>query len=318
MCRSGVVPEPERGGPLSQLAIIKFIQSFSTPTLDGIFGVITSLGSEGVYVLLLPLVFWIVDKPRGFRLGILFLASMCVNSGLKDYFHVPRPAESSGIRVLLGESGTGFSFPSGHAQGAMTVWGFLASRFGGGALTAAAVVIPLLVSLSRLYLGLHYLQDVAAGLGLGLVLLWVFNRIDKLVSEPPTGGTGLFSSFPVKLAAVALLPWAALSIYRSEDAFKLAGYAVGFALGYMIETGTMNVSFRASAGKQLLKLVLGYAVFFALKEFSRPLFPDGPMQLARYGLLGLWIALAAPLVFRLLRLEDRHRGIFGPGFRLLQ
>jgi membrane protein DedA with SNARE-associated domain/membrane-associated phospholipid phosphatase len=77
----------------------------------------------------------------------------------------------------IGPVVSGHSFPSGHATQAMAVWGMLAivtavrSPRARIPATTAAVLIILLVGLSRLYLGVHWLSDVLAGYALGGVVL---------------------------------------------------------------------------------------------------------------------------------------------------
>jgi undecaprenyl-diphosphatase len=68
----------------------------------------------------------------------------------------------------------GTSFPSGHATGAAAFYLALAvvllSVLGGrgrGPLLAMAVVVPVVVSATRVVLGVHYLSDVTAGLLIG-------------------------------------------------------------------------------------------------------------------------------------------------------
>jgi undecaprenyl-diphosphatase len=92
-------------------------------------------------------------------------------------FHRPRPT----IVAYLSDAGW-YSYPSGHAMLAWIVWGFglallahvIASRGARLALRTTALVLPCLISISRIYLGVHYPTDVLAGLllAIGWVLLW--------------------------------------------------------------------------------------------------------------------------------------------------
>ncbi|SRR5260221_6859202 len=97
-----------------------------------------------------------------------------LNMELKRYFARARPDVAEMLRLA-----TGYSFPSGHAMGSMVVLGalaYLASRaipnWGGrSAAIALAMVLTLSVSLSRVYLGAHWMSDIVAGLTAGGV--WV-------------------------------------------------------------------------------------------------------------------------------------------------
>jgi undecaprenyl-diphosphatase len=100
--------------------------------------------------------------------GVLILA-------LKRIIQRPRPLY--GAAFLHGES---FSFPSGHAMGALIGYGMLAyvlvivwaeRRRAQVAVVAIAAVLVAAIGLSRLYLGVHYFSDVVAGFAAGTVWL---------------------------------------------------------------------------------------------------------------------------------------------------
>jgi undecaprenyl-diphosphatase len=86
----------------------------------------------------------------------------------KLYFHRARPLVPAAIENT-------FSFPSGHATAAVAFYVFLAYlilKFNNykkiRLISALTVLIILLIGLSRLYLGVHYLSDVLAGYLIGL------------------------------------------------------------------------------------------------------------------------------------------------------
>ena len=69
---------------------------------------------------ILPFVFWAVDRQVGRRLAGLILGTMWLNGLVKEHMVMPRPHPAD-VRVLGFEPSPGF--PSGHAQGALTLWG---------------------------------------------------------------------------------------------------------------------------------------------------------------------------------------------------
>lgn len=101
---------------------------------------------------------------------------MMLNVALKHIFQRARPHFEEPLVVLAT-----YSFPSGHAAGSTLLYGVIAAycvcrlrsqvaRI--GACTAAATMV-LLVCLSRVYLGAHYLSDVMAGITVGIAWLTV-------------------------------------------------------------------------------------------------------------------------------------------------
>jgi membrane-associated phospholipid phosphatase len=93
-----------------------------------------------------------------------------LNLELKRYFARARPDIAEMLRLAHG-----YSFPSGHAMGSTVVFGalaYLATRVipswgGRAAAIALAIVLTLAVSLSRVYLGVHWMSDIVAGMTAG-------------------------------------------------------------------------------------------------------------------------------------------------------
>ncbi|HEY0591353.1 MAG TPA: phosphatase PAP2 family protein [Thermoanaerobaculia bacterium] len=109
-----------------------------------------------------------------FYLAGTSLVGGLLNSALKAYFVRQRPDLAEAIRQA-----SGYSFPSGHAMGSTIVFGaltYLALRHfrdwhERSATMAIAISTVLAISLSRIYLGVHWITDVVAGIAAGLV--WV-------------------------------------------------------------------------------------------------------------------------------------------------
>ena len=106
----------------------EFLQRFSSPFMDTLVYLITSVGSEIFYTIALPLLYWVWSKEVGYRVGVVFLSSDFLNRYLKFVFRIPRPPATSTVRVIHPETGGGYAFPSGHAQGSTVFWGWLSSE----------------------------------------------------------------------------------------------------------------------------------------------------------------------------------------------
>jgi membrane-associated phospholipid phosphatase len=185
--------------------VIGFLQGARSPLVDGLAMGVSFLGDELFYLLLIPVLYWTVDRATAARLAVLMLASTWLNGALKGALDLPRP--DPGMVAVLEERDSG-GLPSGHAQNAVVVWGFLAwavARFrtlpGSGPPSLAralshvhgkpfaaafsrvralslvgALVLVVAIGLSRIYLGAHFPHDVAVGWAVGAVLLAVYLR----------------------------------------------------------------------------------------------------------------------------------------------
>jgi len=157
-------------------AVLAALQQFHSPVLHAAAEGFSAIGAVGVLVVLVVLLAWFARRGRwGTAVALLLTTAGAqgLNDLLKELFHRARPAVVTSH--LLGQS---YSFPSGHAMVSAAFFGFLA-YFGwrelrGGyrlAWCVGAAVLILLIGLSRLYLGVHYLSDVAAGYLAGF--LWL-------------------------------------------------------------------------------------------------------------------------------------------------
>jgi len=200
------------------------LQSISSPFLDVVMRGISFLGSEFFYFALLVFLYWGVSRKLSIRLATVTLLSLYINFLLKDLFALPRP-EGPGLRVL--EEASDFSFPSGHAQSVTSFFFFLALSLKRSSLFVLAGALAFLVSLSRLYLGVHYLEDVLGGVALGFAFalgFWMLfqNRFLKLSSP--------LSGFLVLIPASCVLFFLA----SSHLGFVVAGSLTGALAGYLL------------------------------------------------------------------------------------
>jgi len=164
------------GDPLTAVdrEIAVWLHLHATPTLTEALKFISLLASWPVVMgICLFLALYFVRERSRYHLLALMLTipiGMLMNGMLKYAFHRSRPAWDDPI-LMIGS----FSFPSGHAMAATLLYGFLAAfvvrkvqawRWRVLAVLAAVLLI-VLIGFSRLYLGVHYLSDVLAGMAAG-------------------------------------------------------------------------------------------------------------------------------------------------------
>lgn len=148
-------------------------------SLDSVFLPITNLGSELGYIALLTLTFMLAPR-IGRQLGLWFGVGVAINAALKYGFNLPRPytLEPSITSAAAKATAAGPGLPSGHAQNAMFFWGVLALYISRPVIWAMCIAVTLLVAYSRLYLGVHFLNDVLLGLALGAGMAFLATRLE--------------------------------------------------------------------------------------------------------------------------------------------
>ncbi|HHY18918.1 MAG TPA: phosphatase PAP2 family protein, partial [Firmicutes bacterium] len=167
------------------MEFIRIIQSVHSPFLDSLAKVITMLGEDTFFIVLAVVMIWCVNKKSGWRLGLIALSSGALNAGLKQIFKIERPIGQEGIRSLRLETAGGYSFPSGHSQFTASVWTKLATLINQTWFYVVASIVIVLVGLSRIYLGVHFLSDVLAGLLIGIAWALVFDQILDFLEQKP-------------------------------------------------------------------------------------------------------------------------------------
>jgi membrane-associated phospholipid phosphatase len=296
------------------------------------------LGTEEFFLVLITLIYWCVSAPLGIRLTFALLAADTASGLFKLAFHTPRPFWiSKAVEVRAVE--TSYSTPSGHALIASTVWPYVAYRMRRAWVWVAAIGLVLLISLSRLYLGVHFPHDVLTGWVIGGLLLVLFIWADRVLT-PQLARAGLARQLLAAIAAsavvliLAALMFMAIAAVTDPPAWMAALTRVappdeiawprdpsglvsdaGLILGMGVGLALAQRWARFDAGGGFWKRVVRYFIgLVGVLLFWRGLalvFPSGIDGLGllfryiRYALTGLWAVFLAPLVFLKLKLVDR-------------
>jgi membrane-associated phospholipid phosphatase len=173
-------------------AVLRNVAAMRTGWLNATAVDFTALGS-GVLLALATVIVGVMllstrDWFGAFHLGLAGLGAMILTTAFKAFFARPRP---SVVDHLVHVSATGFSYPSGHALGtaacyfsfALIARRHLPRHVSREILIAFALSMIVLVSASRVYLGVHYMSDVVAGVlvgvGWSLMLAGGFASLDR-------------------------------------------------------------------------------------------------------------------------------------------
>lgn len=161
--------------------VYSFISTFISDNLTNIVKVITFLGSATT-VILITIIALIVLKNK--KIG-LFMALNLVVITIFQYILKPIFGRLRPIDINLIEE-SNYSFPSGHSLTAMAFYGFIIYLIYKSNLRHKNVyivllsILILLIGLSRVYLGVHFITDILGGFTFSLFYLIIFiNIIEK-------------------------------------------------------------------------------------------------------------------------------------------
>jgi membrane-associated phospholipid phosphatase len=283
--------------------VIAAAQSWRSPGLDLAMKAITFLGSEYFFLIALPLIFWCVDERRGIRMGFLLFFSLFANLALKDLIALPRPYETRKELFVVIEEGA--SMPSWHAQGSAGFWGAMIGWIKGPLGIILAILLPLLIGFSRVYLGVHYPTDVLAGWALGAAILALYHflepRLLPLVKK-------LHERF--QIALVAGLAWL-MCLAHLENVGPGAAF-FGIGLGYILNRKHLRFSAKGGFGARALRALPGIVILVGLYLGLKRFLPGDEaangrlFRFLRYGIIGFWTSFGAPWLFQALKLAGRN------------
>ena len=312
----------------AELAVNAFLQTLGGG-LQSIMTVITMLGDQVCYVRFVPTSYWCVDAWAGLRIGVMLLASASFSGFFGVLLKGPRPYWISD-KIVPGVLESSFGIPSGHAMNSTAVWGWSAIETKNRKVYWAATILVLLISISRLILGVHFLSDVLLGLLLGVVLLVVFSKLQKPLGAWLKKQTianqillAFFSSlFIIGMNAMVValssdwqMPaeWAArageVDPLSLEGALTTGGLWFGMLGGFAWLRGRKGV-LQSNFGtwQRVVRYLVGIAGVLVLYAGLGSLFPDNlglvsaVLRYFRYFLIGIWIACLSPLLFEKLKI----------------
>lgn len=295
------------------MQLLYLLEKIRVPGLNEFMLAITTLGEETAFLVVAIVLFWCVDKRRGYYVMSVGFIGTIANQFLKLLFRVPRPwilDENFTILEQAREAASGYSFPSGHSQTAVGTFGSIAHTAKNKWIKIACILIAVLVPFSRMYVGVHTPYDVVVGAGMALILIFalgpVFYKNDgKHIPKLLAVMTALSVAY---LCYVELFPFpaevdAANLTSGTKNAYTLIGCLAALLIVYFADEKWLRFPTEAVWWAQIMKAVLGLAVVLLVKEGMRtPLDAifGGHMiaRSVRYFLVVLAAGLIWPMTFR--------------------
>ena len=295
--------------------ILYALEKIRTPFWNGVMSAVTQLGGEVIFIVAAVVVFWCVSKWEGYYLMTIAFCGTVLNQFLKLICRVPRPWVRDPNFTIVESAraeATGYSFPSGHTQNAIGLFGGMARwgrrRWVRLGLTALALVI----AFSRMYLGVHTPADVGVSLVLAAALvLGLYPLMRRAQEKPRYMGYVLAAMLVVSGAFVVFVETCGFPADMDAEnlasgignAWKMLGAVAGMTLAWLLDRRYIHFETQAVWWVQVIKVAVGMALLLAIKSgLKAPLLAllghEGLAGGVRYFLLVLVAGAVWPLVFR--------------------
>lgn len=294
------------------MAFLYLLEKIRVPVLNEFMLLITQFGEETAFLVAAMILFWCVDKYKGYYiLAVGFLGTLA-NQFMKLWFRVPRPwvlDENFTILEQAREAASGYSFPSGHTQSAVGTFGGIAYTAKNRWVRVAAIAIAVLVPFSRMYIGVHTPLDVLIAAAMAIILI--------ILLKPIVLGTHN-KGIPILLGVMTALAVGYMCFVEFyhfpadvdahnlesgiKNAYTLLGALMGLLVVYIVDEKWLNFSTKAVWWVQILKVLFGLifvlAVKSGLKTPLNTLFGESVGRASRYFLIVIVAGIIWPLSFK--------------------
>lgn len=304
------------------LVAVENFRDFSNNIFDDFFLNVTRFGEMLTPIFLICLVYWCINKKSGIYITFSLVTSFALAFAIKIMTCIYRPwiidSRVNPLKQAIPYAG-GYSFPSGHSANATAAWGAAAISFWKYKFSLIFVLLVILVVLSRIYLGVHTLQDIIGGLLIGLFSLFA---VAKLLKWEENGkNRDLIISLLYTLGAILLVVYAVYKPYPLDyvdgkllyDPSSNIKYLVsrlsgilGLVWGWFIEKRFVKFEIeKVSIAKRVLRLAVGFIVLNSLHDnaINVAVSMFGPQwgTLISYFVMGIFLTGLYPFVFKTLK-----------------
>ncbi len=290
-----------------EVSLMEWLQSRLGGSALSVISTLSMFGEELLLILVLGFMYWCWDKRIGKRMGLTVLMAGVWNPMVKNVFLRRRPyMDHESVEILrvvepdadpMNIAAQGYSFPSGHSTNAAGMYGSLAMELRKKWTYVLAVLIPVLVGISRVTVGAHYPTDVLGGWVVAAVAMLLVPWLrKKIANQWVLYGVLLLTAIP------------GFFFCRSSDFYTGFGLLFGFMAGTILEERYTRFENTRNVLRCALRLVGGIAVFFVLNKalklpFSPEFLEGGSMgallvRCVRYALISFIEFGVYPLVFR--------------------
>lgn len=275
------------------MLFLEWMISLEGSVLTAFFKLVSIIANETLYLIVISISYWYVSKRKAFHMIVMLCFSGYIGIVIKEFMKIPRPYTYDGIQSLYEKSAASYSFPSTHVQLATTFWGSFMILCKKRIIWIIGIVFIILVSISRLYLRVHWLSDIIGAVLFSVIVVYLYTKVTM----------GLSDRKLILLQRIILAVSLIMYVMTSQvDNLKLLGVLTGSTIGIMLENHFINMNESNDFKMQVVKTVLGLSILLVVQLLLKKVIPD--MYYLRYVLTGFTITFLCPFMFHMLRIKN--------------
>ena len=307
-----------------EVDLIEWLQKTVGSAGQTIAKALSTIGGETVTLLVLLVVLFCYKKEAGKRCGFAMVAAsmwfpMIKNAVMRLRPYMAHPERIEMLSAVHSDADPmdvlqqGYSFPSGHSANAVSLYGSIAREIRKKWMWWVAVLLPLMIGLSRFAVGVHYPTDVLAGWGVGLAAVLFCALLEKKVKTE-----WIRSAILIALTVPGIF-WC-----TSRDYFTALGLIIGMAVVFPYERKYVGFQDTRNVWAMILRVAGAFAVYALLNTvmklpFSETWLNSGTLganlvRSARYAILLFVLVGVYPRVFPLLEKIGKKKNQEQDGF----
>jgi len=317
---------------ITYLLWLQGIRESLPSVIEQFFVIVSAVAVSKALVIIPCLLYWCFDKRAGQFALFTFSLGTLLNQFVKNTVCCYRPwIRDSAVhpaQAALKEA-TGYSFPSGHTQGATDLFGAIGwwYRSRSRALFAACGLFVLAVGFSRNFLGVHTPQDVLVAMLEGVLAIALVSWLLSWVEQAP--GNDLRFTVIAMVAVVLYVAYVMLRPYPMDydaagallvdpvdmqvDCFKAAGVFGAAVLGWYLErrflsfeVGLKELGWKRVIVRVVVSLIVAALMYVACKPLGAVIVDERWFELVKNFVLVFSLAFVCPVAF--CAIEQRAKG----------
>lgn len=244
------------------LEVIRWFQTLRFGLFDDL-GLLLHAANGGLfYVVFIGAIYWMIDKRLGMRMLFALITIGMMILVLKDVFARPRPYEilESGIIPLIKEHTSGL--PSGHAAMPLVIWGYFAYWMKQRFITILVILFVFTMGLSRMYIGVHFPQDVIAGWLFGGLILWLYiTFVEQIVSWWHRQSILIQLGLPLAIGVLSLL-----FFIDDLNGLTFIGLLIGAGVAVVVESRYVHFTHKDSLMRRAAQFIMGIIISITILQ----------------------------------------------------